>query len=125
MGTHSLFRQHTHLTHLYDSPCQRSSGKDTGASCLSHISHEKIIRAEADMTEYLVVHIQKDRHFGQTKCAGTYPYCMCLSEHSQQCWIPPCANCLTDQSEAPKSVLTSSPVSQHQTRHQAQTWKYP
>lgn len=77
------------------------------------------------MTEYLVVPIQEDRHFGQTQCAGTYPYCMHLSEHSQQCWIPLCANCLSDPRDAPKSVLTSSPVSQRQTRHQTQSWKYP
>lgn len=64
MGMNSLFRQHTHLIHVYSSPCQYLSGKDTGAS---HISQETIVRVEVDMTEYQVTHTHMqtgtlDRH---------------------------------------------------------------
>lgn len=109
MGMNSLFRQHTHLIHVYSSPCQYLSGKDTGAS---HISQETIVRVEVDMTEYQVTHTHADRHLGQTQHAGTYPYCTFLSELTQQCWIPVLCK-LIDPSKSPEGIPTSNPVSQH------------
>lgn len=112
MGMNSLFRQHTHLIHVYSSPCQCLSRKDTGASCLTHISQETIVRAEVDMTEYQVTHTHADRHHGQTQHAGTYPYCTFLSEVTQQRRIPVLCT-LIDPSKSPEGIPTSNPVSQH------------
>lgn len=66
MGMNSLFRQHTHLIHVYSSPCQCLSRKDTGASCLTHISQETIVRAEVDMTGH--THTCRQAPWTDTAC---------------------------------------------------------
>lgn len=82
MGIHSLFRQHTHLIHVYGSPCQCLSRKDTGASCLSQVSHETIVRAEADMTEYQVTHTCRQAPWSDTACRDLSILHVSLRAHS-------------------------------------------
>lgn len=128
MGIHSLFRQHTHLIHPYDSPCQCSSRKDTGASCLSHTNLETLARAQADMAEhvsYMYTHSHTRETPWSDMACRTHPCCMFLPEHTQQCRIPLLCKPCDWPKVSPKGPLTSYLVSQLQTWHRAQSCHHP